>query len=533
MRQFFLLGVYDCEVCKATPASYMPPFCRYGLDCRSKDCTFRHPLGKRAAEKAPEDIPCKYGVDCFRSTCHFSHPASWVVCAVGDACPYSDCKCSHPPRRPSCNSGVLCKLMDCHFLHPRSWHARCSKNECPEGADCLFSDCPKSHPHRPEPCTYGAKCLRGKDECRYIHPEAWYSQEVVRDSCQHGDACSREDCRFAHPASRVLCPDGGNCRYSDCSATAHPKRRPLCKNGTDCEREDCHFLHPRSWYGEHCPFGKKCLYSDCKKKHPVRPRVCRDGMKCSRAKQACGHLHPREWYGECKMFLVDPSKVRFTHGHIHHKFRFGNGLDDTIDQLRHEELSFDDFPPMEVFRLTRATLDDEVVIESILSSLDIPSRSSQAYKFIKQLRESCTGELFSLSNRRLFVARVGHNFGLLDKVLVQEYDFASERVQRPERGEDDGDEKAKWLSALCQLRTWVDLCIVIAHTVGLKCMGMCRILSNCPKPFPMRQDRPCAGLFGPRFRRRPDKRGCQAGCTRSKSLMMPSTCAFSSLHCRR
>ncbi|OLQ05744.1 Phosphonoacetaldehyde hydrolase [Symbiodinium microadriaticum] len=198
----------------------------------------------------------------------------------------------------------------------------------------------------------------------------------------------------------------------------------------------------------------------------VLPRVCRDGMKCSRAKQACGHLHPREWYGECKMFLVDPSKVRFTHGHIHHKFRFGNGLDDTIDQLRHEELSFDDFPPMEVFRLTRATLDDEVVIESILSSLDIPSRSSQAYKFIKQLRESCTGELFSLSNRRLFVARVGHNFGLLDKVLVQEYDFASERVQRPERGEDDGDEKAKWLSALCQLRTWVDLCIVIAHTVG-------------------------------------------------------------------
>ncbi|CAE7948630.1 phnX, partial [Symbiodinium sp. KB8] len=204
----------------------------------------------------------------------------------------------------------------------------------------------------------------------------------------------------------------------------------------------------------------------CARMALIVPRVCRDGMKCSRAKQACGHLHPREWYGECKMFLVDPSKVRFTHGHIHHKFRFGNGLDDTIDQLRHEELSFDDFPPMEVFRLTRATLDDEVVIESILSSLDIPSRSSQAYKFIKQLRESCTGELFSLSNRRLFVARVGHNFGLLDKVLVQEYDFASERVQRPERGEDDGDEKAKWLSALCQLRTWVDLCIVIAHTVG-------------------------------------------------------------------
>lgn len=465
--------------------------CRYGLECRSTVCAFRHP-GTRAGEKDPEDIPCKYGTECFRSTCHFKHPADWVVCAVGDACPHSDCKCSHPPRRPPCNNGAACALIDCHFLHPRSWSARCSKNECPDGAECLFSDCPNSHPHRPSPCSYGANCLRGKDECRYIHPEAWYSQEVVRADCQHGEACSRQDCRFAHPTSRIICPDGGNCRYSDCSATAHPKRRPACKHASDCENEQCHFLHPRSWLGEHCPFGKLCLYSDCSKKHPQRPKVCRDGMKCSRAKPACGHLHPREWYGESKLLSVDPSKIRFTHGHIHHKFRSGNGLDATIDRLRLEELTFDEFPPMEVFRLTRATLDDEMVIDSILSSLDISQGSSQASKFIKQLRESCTGELFSLSNRRLFVARVIRNFGLLDKVLVQEYDFGSERVQRPERGEEDGDEKAKWLSALSTENMGRSV------TEDLKCTGMLLTPLSFRKQYQRRPEQPSGGLSVPK-----------------------------------
>jgi hypothetical protein len=147
---------------------------------------------------------------------------------------------------------------------------------------------------------------------------------------------------------------------------------------------------------------------------------------------------------------------------------------------------------MEVFRLTRATLDDEMVIDSILSSLDISQGSSQASKFIKQLRESCTGELFSLSNRRLFVARVIRNFGLLDKVLVQEYDFGSERVQRPERGEEDGDEKAKWLSALSTENMGRSV------TEDLKCTGMLLTPLSFRKQYQRRPEQPSGGLSVPK-----------------------------------
>mmetsp|Transcript_119581 Transcript_119581/g.381563 ORF Transcript_119581/g.381563 Transcript_119581/m.381563 type:complete len:287 (+) Transcript_119581:887-1747(+) len=140
-------------------------------------------------------------------------------------------------------------------------------------------------------------------------------------------------------------------------------------------------------------------------------------------------------------------KLRFTHGHVSHKFRSGASIDDTIDSIRAEKKSFDDFPPMETFRLTSAALDDVDVVSSILAKFEIAEDSQEAVKLLAKLRASA-GEIFSLSNRRLFVARVLKTVGVLDKVRIQEYDFNSERVQRPQRKDDDEVEQAKWLSAL-------------------------------------------------------------------------------------
>lgn len=170
-------------------------------------------------------------------------------------------------------------------------------------------------------------------------------------------------------------------------------------------------------------------------------------MRCSRAKEQCGHLHPREWYSESKILLADPWKMRFTHNHISSKFRCDTSVDDTIDQIRREEVSFDVFPPMEVFRLTKAVLDDDDVIRSILEKFEIDEGSTEASKTVSKLRAS-VGEVFSLSNRRLYVARVLKSFGLMDRVRIQEYDFMSERVQRTQRTKDDDEGQARWLQAL-------------------------------------------------------------------------------------
>lgn len=157
-------------------------------------------------------------------------------------------------------------------------------------------------------------------------------------------------------------------------------------------------------------------------------------------------MHPREWYNESKITMVDPWKLRFTHNHISHKFRVGVHLDETIDRIRLQKICFDDLPPMEVFRLKKAALDDDDVIDLILTKFDIDKGSSEAGKLISKLRASA-GELFSLNNRRLFVARVLRSLGTLDKVRVQEYEFTSERVQRVQRKEEEDEAEAKWLSA--------------------------------------------------------------------------------------
>jgi len=147
------------------------------------------------------------------------------------------------------------------------------------------------------------------------------------------------------------------------------------------------------------------------------------------------------------MATLEPWKMRFTHGHISSKFRNGAGVDDTIDRLRLGDMAFEEFPPLEVFRLTKAVLDDDDAIRTLLGRLDIREGTTEAQKFAYKLRSSI-GEVFSLSNRRLFVARVLQTFGLIERVRVQEYDFTSERVQRTQCRDDDAGGQARWLYAL-------------------------------------------------------------------------------------
>ena len=90
--------------------------------------------------------------------------------------------------------------------------------------------------------------------------------------------------------------------------------------------------------------------------------------------------------------VLPPSEVFFTHDQISKQFRNGYGLDQAIDDIAMEVLSFDDFPP-----------------------------------------PICTkyhGCIFSLSNRRLFVARVLEQLGKLPAIRIHILPWEHRYLQR-------------------------------------------------------------------------------------------------------
>lgn len=105
---------------------------------------------------------------------------------------------------------------------------------------------------------------------------------------------------------------------------------------------------------------------------------------------------------ETKEISLDPRTIRSTHGTISFCFSNGNRVDDVIDRIQSntDTLCFDDLPAIQVVKR------DDV--------------------------------FYSLSNRRLFVARVLANKGLLPKVRVHVFDMSSGRTQLMKDG------RTKW-----------------------------------------------------------------------------------------
>ena len=111
-----------------------------------------------------------------------------------------------------------------------------------------------------------------------------------------------------------------------------------------------------------------------------------------------------------------PGSVRFTHGSIPKQFRSGLLLDEAIDGITRQNMSFDDFPP------------DICVLRN--------------------------GNAYSLNNRRLFVARVLQNLGLIRIMRVGivpfEHPFVIVRSKLTEFQTDDGLKVATWSPRLAR-----------------------------------------------------------------------------------
>jgi len=97
---------------------------------------------------------------------------------------------------------------------------------------------------------------------------------------------------------------------------------------------------------------------------------------------------------------LDPNSIHFTHARISFCFSNGVRVDDSIEKVLGGKMKFDEFPAMQVVKVG--------------------------------------GKFFSLSNRRLFVARVLRNRNALKAVEVRMLDYNGNRVQHSKGG------KTKW-----------------------------------------------------------------------------------------
>mmetsp|Transcript_101056 Transcript_101056/g.159797 ORF Transcript_101056/g.159797 Transcript_101056/m.159797 type:complete len:258 (+) Transcript_101056:236-1009(+) len=118
--------------------------------------------------------------------------------------------------------------------------------------------------------------------------------------------------------------------------------------------------------------------------------------------RALVHGHPhwdvkrKDQMDEATTMHLDPTNIYFTHGRISFCFSNGTRVDQSIEKVFRGNMKFDEFPAMQVV--------------------------------------SVGGKVFSLSNRRLFVARVLRNKNALKTVEVRLLDLEGARVQQKKEG---------------------------------------------------------------------------------------------------
>lgn len=121
--------------------------CRYGTDCRSTTCPFKHP-----------NKLCRYGADCNIATCLLRHPNE--LCGRHASCFLMSCR-----KRHSIN--VCCFDRNCSKKHNNNCrHLRCNaleNNKCTSPSKCTRNDClqrakPMTHPQFESVCVTACTC---------------------------------------------------------------------------------------------------------------------------------------------------------------------------------------------------------------------------------------------------------------------------------------------------------------------------------------------------------------------------------------
>jgi hypothetical protein len=140
-----------------------------------------------------------------------------------------------------CRFGAACTRADCFFTHP-------PERELPQAPQAPQQPASAESEQQRQQRT---AALAGAAETFEPSPQpqgAWQQQQPSSPTrggsaqpCRFGAACTRPDCRFAHPAERNIA--GAPQQQQPSSPTRGGSAQP-CRFGAACTRPDCRFSHP-------------------------------------------------------------------------------------------------------------------------------------------------------------------------------------------------------------------------------------------------------------------------------------------------
>ncbi|KAL0955763.1 hypothetical protein HGRIS_001978 [Hohenbuehelia grisea] len=136
---------------------------------------------------------CKFGLKCTNAHCRYSHPSPVATAESGVVL-------SNDP----CENGKDCKDKDCIKAHvsPAVLNPNAADQPPPHAAPQPPPAPVHAHSSSAIPCRFGNACTR--PNCTFSHPARQTTNSPASIACRFGTGCTRATCPFQHPEGRVL-----------------------------------------------------------------------------------------------------------------------------------------------------------------------------------------------------------------------------------------------------------------------------------------------------------------------------------------
>jgi len=288
-----------------------------------------------------------------------------------------------------CRFRTNCTRADCWFSHPDRVAVASASQPWIDDRFCTWAK-DRIAADAAQPCKYGALCTRA--DCWFTHPEVRVAADTAARPCNDGSSCTRRDCWFSHPPDRVD-PNSDAVvkeRFSRSLFVGRLSIAPAFETTDDDLR--MHFAKfgdivacavaraKKDKQGKSRGFGHVEFHDRSSADRAVRARHPSWNVELRKFQPSVGAFvsapGSKHWINvESKAITLHPRDIKFTHGRISFCFADGKLVDDTIDKCMDGSCHFEDTPPMHVIQNPK------------------------------------DGQYYSISNRRLFVARVLSNKG--------------------------------------------------------------------------------------------------------------------------
>lgn len=157
--------------------SKMTERCKFGKNCRNKNCLFSHGL---------ED--CKFYPRCTSSNCQYYHPHNGSKTIFNN---HEENSSEEEEKLEICIYNVKCTNEKCKYLHVSEkcrYYPNCTKTDCKYFHDPQEFNGSIKKEKKTEKCKYGVNCK--KKNCNFVH---------VEEKCKFYPKCIPTEWKYSYP----------------------------------------------------------------------------------------------------------------------------------------------------------------------------------------------------------------------------------------------------------------------------------------------------------------------------------------------